>query len=241
MMNVIELHNLHYRWPGQARDTLAIRELHVSQGRHLFIRGASGSGKTTLLNLLAGILLPESGTLSILGQTLQTLSHAARDRFRADHMGIIFQQFNLLPYLSVLDNVLLPCHFSTRRKQQAGNINNTANRLLDHLELGTQLRNRPVTELSVGQQQRVAVARALIGCPEIIIADEPTSALDSDTRDGFLDLLFQEAHAQGSTIIFVSHDPHIASHFPQSVDLREVNCLPPHPCHPSQRVGKDTP
>ncbi|MDD5393498.1 MAG: ABC transporter ATP-binding protein [Thiothrix sp.] len=222
-MNVIELQNLHYRWHSQIRDTLAIANLHVAQGEHLFIKGASGSGKTTLLNLLAGILTPTSGSLSILGQALHSMGSSARDRFRADHMGVIFQQFNLLPYLSVLENVQLPCHFSTRRKQQAGNTLVEANRLLDHLGLDADLRNRSVTDLSVGQQQRVAVARALIGNPELIIADEPTSALDTDTRDGFLDLLFREAEAQGSTILFVSHDPHIASHFPRVVDLREVN------------------
>ncbi len=222
-MNVIGLHNLRYRWKGSTRDTLAITELHVGKGEHLFIRGASGSGKTTLLNLLAGILVPVTGSLSILGRETSGMSGTARDRFRADHMGVIFQQFNLLPYLSVLENVQLPCHFSTRRKQQAGDIGGTANRLLDHLGLDENLRHRSVTDLSVGQQQRVAVARALIGSPELIIADEPTSALDTDTRDGFLDLLFQEAEAQGSTIIFVSHDPHIASHFPRVVDLAEVN------------------
>ncbi|MBU0654129.1 MAG: ABC transporter ATP-binding protein [Gammaproteobacteria bacterium] len=222
-MNVIELHNLRYRWRGQTSDTLAIADLHVRTGEHLFIRGASGSGKTTLLNLLAGILVPASGSLEILGQAVYTLDGSARDRFRADHMGVIFQQFNLLPYLSVLENVQLPCYFSSRRKQQVGDLQASAYRLLDHLGLDAGLRHRAVTELSVGQQQRVAVARALIGSPELIIADEPTSALDTDTRDSFLDLLFREAEAQGSTIIFVSHDPHIASHFPRVVDLRELN------------------
>ncbi|MGB3918135.1 MAG: ABC transporter ATP-binding protein [Thiothrix litoralis] len=226
-MNVIELHNLHYRWKGQTHDTLAIAELHVAAGKHLFIRGASGSGKTTFLNLLAGILHPASGSLNILGHALHSMNHSARDRFRADHMGVIFQQFNLLPYLSVRENVQLPCHFSTRRKQQAGDMQATTNRLLEHLGLDRKLWERPVTDLSVGQQQRVAVARALIGSPELIIADEPTSALDTDTRDGFLDLLFKEAAAQGSTIVFVSHDPHIASHFPRVVDLAEVNRPPP--------------
>ena len=222
-MNVIELHNLHYRWKGQPHDTLAIAELHVAQGEHLFMRGASGSGKTTFLNLLAGILRPASGSLNILGQALDSMDNSARDRFRADHMGVIFQQFNLLPYLSVRENVQLPCHFSARRKQQAGDMQATTNRLLEHLGLERQLWERPVTDLSVGQQQRVAVARALIGSPELLIADEPTSALDTDTRDSFLDLLFKEAAAQGSTIVFVSHDPHIASHFPRVVDLAEVN------------------
>lgn len=222
-MNVIELQNLRYRWQGQSQDTLAIAELQVEQGEHLFIRGASGSGKTTLLNLLAGILKPASGSLTLLGQALHNMNPAARDRFRADHMGVIFQQFNLLPYLSVRENVQLPCHFSARRKQRAGDVGGATERLLEHLGLDRSLWQRAVTELSVGQQQRVAVARALIGSPEILIADEPTSALDTDTRDGFLELLFREAQVQGSTIIFVSHDPHIASHFPRVVDLSSVN------------------
>lgn len=223
MPNVIHLQNLRYRWQGQSHDTLHITDLQVRQGEHLFIRGASGSGKTTLLNLLAGILRPASGTLRILDTDLHTMRSSERDRFRAAHMGVIFQQFNLLPYLSVLENVQLPCEFSARRKQQAGDLHHSSRTLLTHLGLDTALFTRPVTELSVGQQQRVAVARALLGKPELIIADEPTSALDTDTRDGFLALLFQEAQAQGSTIIFVSHDPHIAKHFPRVVDLREVN------------------
>lgn len=222
-MNVIDLNNLRYRWQGQSQDTLAIAELQVAQGEHLFIRGASGSGKTTLLNLLAGILKPASGSLTLLGQALHNMNPAARDRFRADHMGVIFQQFNLLPYLSVRENVQLPCHFSARRKQRAGDVGGATERLLEHLGLDRSLWQRAVTDLSVGQQQRVAVARALIGSPEILIADEPTSALDTDTRDGFLELLFREAQVQGSTIIFVSHDPHIASHFPRVVDLSSVN------------------
>ena len=222
-MNIIELQDLQFRWRGQTRDTLNISVMRVRQGEHLFIRGASGSGKTTLLNLLAGILRPNNGRVAILGQVLEGKRSSARDRFRVDHMGIIFQQFNLLPYLSVVENVLLPCRFSSRRKQRAGDIKTTAYRLLEHLGLEHELFQRTVTDLSMGQQQRVAVARALIGSPELIIADEPTSALDTDARDGFLDLLFQEAEALGSTIIFVSHDPHIASHFPRTVDMQEVN------------------
>ncbi|EIJ33613.1 ABC transporter ATP-binding protein [Thiothrix nivea] len=240
-MNVIQLRDLCYRWPGQTRDTLAIAELQVPQGEHLFIRGASGSGKTTLLNLLAGILIPASGSLAILGKDMGNMNGSARDRFRADHMGVIFQQFNLLPYLSVLENVQLPCHFSARRKQQAGDMQASANRLLDHLGLEEGLRHRSVTDLSVGQQQRVAVARALIGSPELLIADEPTSALDTDTRNGFLDLLFQEAEAQGSTIIFVSHDPHIASHFPRVVDLTEINTPHPSPLPQGEREQEALP
>lgn len=222
-MNIVEIDQLHYRWKGQSKDILYIPELKIAQGEHVFLRGESGSGKTTLLNLLAGILTPESGSIRLLEQDIHKASSSARDRFRADHMGVIFQQFNLLPYLSVVENVTLPCHFSSRRRDKAGDIKQSALQLLDHLQLDETLRNKLVTELSVGQQQRVAVARALIGQPEIIIADEPTSALDANTRDRFIDLLFTQAEAQNSTILFVSHDPHIAGHFPRVIELSEIN------------------
>ena len=116
---MIELDALRYRWPGAAQDCLAIDALHVAAGRTLFLHGPSGGGKSTLLGLLAGVLLPREGTVSLLGTAWASLSGARRDAFRADHVGYIFQQFNLLPYLSVLDNVLLPCRFSALRRQRA--------------------------------------------------------------------------------------------------------------------------
>ena len=222
-MAVIELSELRYRWPKQARDALFIPQLQVKQGEHVFIKGASGSGKTTLLNLLAGILSPTTGSIRLLGQALERLSGAQRDRLRADHMGVIFQQFNLLPYLSVRENIQLPCEFSKKRRRQAADLNASTTHLLQHLGLATDLGQRNVSDLSVGQQQRVAVARALMGSPELIIADEPTSALDTDMRDSFLKLLFQQAEAQHSTIVFVSHDPYIAPYFPRVIDLNELN------------------
>ncbi|MCB0020227.1 MAG: ABC transporter ATP-binding protein [Anaerolineales bacterium] len=222
---IVQLREIRFRWPGQTHDLLQIPELRVHQGEHLFIKGPSGSGKTTLLNLLAGVNVPTVGSVTILGTSLTALSHAGRDRFRADHLGIIFQQFNLLPYLSILENVLLPCGFSARKRQQAGDQRQSALRLLAQLGIPADLLHQSVDKLSVGQQQRTAVARALIGNPEIVIADEPTSALDSDNRDRFLELLFQETEAQGSTLIFVSHDQHIAAQFTHVVDLLELNTV----------------
>lgn len=227
-MNIIQLNNVRYRWPKQNHDTLCIDSLTIKKNQHTFLKGASGSGKTTLLNLLAGILKPSSGSIELLGEPMQELGSSARDRFRADNIGVVFQQFNLLPYLNILDNVTLPCEFSLKRKQQAqerekGSIEDSAKHILKHLKIDESLYHQNVTDLSVGQQQRVAVARALIGKPSLIIADEPTSALDSETRDSFLQLLFSQAEAQGSTIVFVSHDPHIATHFSNVLDLAEIN------------------
>lgn len=222
---VVELDQVTFRWPGQKADTIAIDQLRIDAGEHLFVRGASGSGKTTLLNLLAGIHVPTTGNVRLLGTDLAKLSASRRDRFRADHIGVIFQQFNLLPYLSIVENVTVASAFSRRSRRTNRELNETARGLLRSLNLPDELHSSPVAELSVGQQQRVAVARALIGGPEILIADEPTSALDADNRDRFLDLLFHEAEAQGCTLIFVSHDPQLAHRFDQAIELTEHGAM----------------
>jgi putative ABC transport system ATP-binding protein len=224
---VIELDALRYRWPGAAQDCLAIDALRVDAGRTLFLHGPSGGGKSTLLGLLAGVLLPREGTVSLLGTPWASLSGARRDAFRADHVGYIFQQFNLLPYLSVLDNVLLPCRFSGLRRQRAmaaaGSPQAAAAALLQRVGLNQGLWARAASQLSVGQQQRVAAARALIGQPELVIADEPTSALDSALRDSFMALLLQQCRDAGSTLVFVSHDERLAELFDCSVSLPQIN------------------
>lgn len=219
---VIGLEGVRFRWPGQSSDTVSIDELRLEAGQHLFVRGSSGSGKTTLLNLLCGVHTPSAGTIRLLSTDLATLSSGRRDQFRADHIGVVFQQFNLLPYLSTLENVTLACSFSDRKKRHATEtvkLEETAHRLLTDLNLAPELHRAPVSKLSVGQQQRVAVARALIGAPEILIADEPTSALDADNRDRFMDLLFRETEARGCTLVFVSHDQQLAHGFDRSIEL----------------------
>ena len=198
------------------------------KNEQLFIKGSSGSGKTTLLSLIGGILKPDAGTITVLNTNTNLLSSAQRDIFRADHIGFIFQQFNLLPFLSVLDNVTLPCYFSTSRKKNAiqthGNIDNAVRYLLNELELfDKDILSTKANQLSVGQQQRIAVARALIGSPSIIIADEPTSALDSDTQTSFLELLFKQCASSNSTLIFVSHNAQLQTLFSRSISLNEIN------------------
>jgi putative ABC transport system ATP-binding protein len=224
----IQVRDLHFEWRRDLPEVLHIPEFEVMRGERIFIRGASGSGKSTLLSLLAGVNLPTQGEVKILGKIINRLSGSGRDHFRSDHIGFVFQLFNLIPYLSVLENVTLPCRFSRKRKQKAtgpgNNLTDEAARLLAHLDMADDsLIHRPVTELSVGQQQRVATARALIGAPEIIIADEPTSALDSDMRQTFIRLLFQECEATGSTLLFVSHDRQLESLFERHIALDEIN------------------
>lgn len=220
---VIQLDNIRFRYREQERDVLDIADFQVYQGEHLFIQGASGCGKTTLLNIITGINQPYTGKVQVLDKSLQNLSTTQSDQFRVDNLGIVFQQFNLLPYLSLLENVQLPCWFSSRRRTQAVDVEQSSIDLLKQLDIPETLFNKPANTLSMGQQQRVAVARALIGKPAIIIADEPTSALDTDNRKRFLDLLFSQADKQNSTLVFVSHDKYIAQYFSRVIDLSEIN------------------
>jgi len=192
------------------------------------VRGPSGSGKSTLLSLLAGVLQAQSGSVKVLGSELSALGGAARDHFRADHVGVIFQMFNLIPYLSVLENVALPCVFSARRRErcihEGMSVDAAAAELLDHLDMGgDDTLRREVTRLSVGQQQRVAAARSLIGSPELVLADEPTSSLDADRRAAFLELLFRECARASATLIFVSHDATLEPLFDRCVEFHDVN------------------
>jgi putative ABC transport system ATP-binding protein len=221
--SVIELQQVRFSWPGSTRPVLDIDELSVERGQHLFIQGESGCGKTTLLNLLCGINQADGGALKVLDQALAAMRPLRRDRFRADHLGVIFQQFNLLPYLNVLENVLLPFQFSARRRSKVDDPVQAAASILQELEITESLFEQNVLDLSVGQQQRVAVARALVGNPELVIADEPTSALDARNRDAFISLLFERATEHGSTLIFVSHDDHLGRHFRHSINLARLN------------------
>ncbi len=221
--SLIRINDLSFSWPNQQSALLSIQELSIERNQHVFIQGDSGSGKTTLLNLLCGINVCSKGSLLVLENELKALSSQRRDRFRGDHLGVIFQQFNLLPFLTVKENIQLPCHFSRKRSMKIDNLSEEVLRLLDALDLPEAIVDKKVTELSAGQQQRVAVCRALIGSPEIIIADEPTSALDAKNRDRFLQLLFQEADKYMSTVVFVSHDPGIAHHFSDIVELSSIN------------------
>ena len=215
----VELRDVVFRWQDGDAFVLELPELVLAAGERLFVHGPSGSGKSTLLNLIGGVVQPARGEVRLLGQPLAALGTAARDAFRAAHTGFIFQQFNLFPHLSVLDNVRLPCRFSPRRAARAGDETQEARRLLTALDIAAELWTRPAHRLSVGQQQRVAAARALLGKPEIIIADEPTSALDAGRQAAFLDLLLAEARAAGSSVLFVSHDLALADHFERTLEL----------------------
>ncbi len=209
----VELNKVRFAW--EQDIVLEIDRFEVRRGEKLFVGGPSGSGKSSLLSLLSGVTVPAEGSVNLLGQNLSSMSNVQRDVFRADHIGYIFQMYNLLPYLSVLENVTLPLRFSKKRNARVTDAKAEGLRLLRHLGL-EELTERRVIDLSVGQQQRVAAARALIGGPEIVLADEPTSALDETNSRAFVDLLFQECENTGATLIFVSHDSSLAERFDRS-------------------------
>lgn len=217
---LINATGIKFRYPNASNDALDIDSWQLNKGQHTFIQGKSGSGKSTLLNLLAGVYKTQAGKLTVLGQDLATLSNAKLDKFRADHIGVVFQQMNLVPYLTVAENIKLAGYFASSKKQA-----NDADigQLLQQLQLPAELLKRKASELSLGQQQRVAIARALINKPEIIIADEPTSALDADARDAFIDILLTTANSYNSSILFVSHDLSLAPKFSQTVRLESLN------------------
>lgn len=219
-MALIELSNVEFSYGQQ--PVLRIPRFTMEKGERLFLHGPSGSGKSTFLEILSGILAPQKGEVRVLGQDLAAMTSSQRDRFRADHIGSIFQRFNLIPYLNVRDNIALGSAFSSVRRKPAAELDKERDEMLKALGID-HLFDRPVTRLSVGQQQRVAVARALLGGPEIVLADEPTSALDEDHREKFLKLLFELAEARGTSLIFVSHDRSIQRLFGRVEALSSLN------------------
>ena len=221
---LIEVKDLKFSYSENGPVVLNIPDFSVRSGEELFIYGPSGTGKTTFLECLSGVLRPQSGSLKILGKDLTQMSAAECDAFRAEHLGYVFQSFNLIPYLSVYENIELPLNLSSKRKKRldGSDISMVIRGLCGNLGIA-ELINHKVTELSVGQQQRVAVARALLGQPDLLLADEPTSSLDYDHREKFLKLLFELADLYGTTVIFVSHDRSIEKNFSRSLSLDAIN------------------
>jgi putative ABC transport system ATP-binding protein len=223
----IYLQDVSFAYEGKA-PLLSIEELLIDEGARVFLHGPSGSGKTTLLGLIAGVLRADRGSVRVLGKNLSRLPATARDRHRGAEIGYIFQSFNLIPYLSVRDNIALPCQMYARRMKRisASTIGGEVSRIAKRLDLDECL-HRPVPRLSRGQQQRVAIARAVIGAPRLIIADEPTSSLDRDRQEGFLRLLIEICDEARATLIFVSHDDALKSRFERKISVTEINRVQP--------------
>lgn len=222
MKQTIEIDSVQFSYPGGVK-IIDIDRLSIGEGERVFLHGPSGCGKTTLLGLLTGILTAQAGSLRILDRDLRSMRSHVRDHFRGEHIGYIFQMFNLLPYLNVIQNILLPVQLNPGRQTKINeDVQEIAAALAERLGIASHLHDR-VTDLSVGQQQRVAAARALIGNPEILICDEPTSSLDQAHRNRFLDVLLEMAERHKTTVVFVSHDENLSGYFDRTISLMEIN------------------
>ena len=195
-----------------------VGELRVARGEQVALVGRSGCGKSTLLSMIAGMLLPDSGSIRVLDVEIPFLGESARDRFRAEHVGMVFQTFNLLQPFSALENVMLGSVFGKggRRKLKA-----RAAELLERVGLGDRLKHQP-NELSVGQAQRVAICRAMINEPSIILADEPLGNQDKETGREVLGILLDMAREGDRTVVMVTHDPENAASLDRTVEFGEL-------------------
>ena len=218
----IRLDSVRFYWSKVADFKIYIPKLEIGRGEKVLLLGESGSGKTTLLSLICGFLSPISGDIFLNEQKLNDLKANKKDQFRSDNIGIIFQQFNLLPYANVIDNITLPLYFSKKRDSRVTNHRETVLNICRSLQLSESTIAMQANKLSVGQQQRVAVARALIGNPSLIIADEPTSSLDASTQKKFLDLMFRQIEEHKSTLLMVSHDSSISNYFDRTINIKDI-------------------
>lgn len=216
----IHLQDVLFHYKKSDAPTLSIKHWLLKAGESAFLCGESGTGKSTLIHLLAGLKRPNSGSINLHGTHICKLSTSKRDRFRANHIGLVYQQFNLIPYLSVLDNILLAASFTKHKKRHT---RQRAYDLLSEMGITPQLFQRKTEDLSIGQQQRVAIARAMINKPELLLMDEPTSALDTKHRDAFMDMLMSLLIREKSSLVFVSHDQSLAKRFDHTLELGELN------------------
>ncbi len=217
---VIRLENVRksFAMPGGERvDVLDVPGFELAAGEQAALEGTSGSGKSTLLHVISGIMRPDSGRVEVAGTDITRLPESRRDRLRADALGLVFQQFNLLPGFTALENVLVAMSFGSGRPDRG-----RAMALLEAVGLGHRLHHKPA-ELSIGQQQRVAVARALANRPSVVLADEPTASIDAAHQQQVIDLLKNTCTEHGVALVVVTHDPDVARQFPRRLALAEFN------------------
>lgn len=219
--NALSLKGVEYQYGSKksSNGRFIIPTWEVTSGESVFLHGSSGSGKSTLLNLLSGVIQPERGSIEIFGKDICQLSNRQKDKFRAKNIGVVFQTFNLIPYLSVLQNVELAAYFADNAVSE---VKPHAEQLMHTLNMNSALLLKPVNQLSIGQQQRVAIVRALINSPSLLLVDEPTSALDAAARDAFMEVLMASSTATKTTMIFVSHDQSLMSYFNTKQNIKEL-------------------
>lgn len=218
----INLTDICFSYPEQPDvPILKIPSWSLPTGENTLIYGSSGSGKSTLLNILNGLLSVSTGSVEVLGQSLEQMTNRQRDKFRANNIGYVFQQFNLIPYLDAIDNVRLASYFSNSISKSS--LDAEIETLLNTLNMPEKDWKKPVRQLSIGQQQRIAIARALINKPTLLIADEPTSSLDQTNRDSFMTLLMSIVKKHEITLLFVSHDMSLSHYFNRVESLNDIN------------------
>lgn len=216
---MIEVRDLAFGYP-QGGFALRVKELEVAAGESVAVVGPSGCGKTTLLHLLAGILAPASGSIAVDGVEVSGLGREDRQDFRALAMGLVFQEFELLDYLDVLDNVLLPYRVSPALALDDA-ARGRAAELVEQVGLAGKMRSHP-RRLSQGERQRVAVCRSLVTRPKVLFGDEPTANLDADNRDHVMRTLFRYREEQGAPLVVVTHDRELQERFDTVADVREI-------------------
>ena len=215
---MIRIRELQFHYP-RSTFRLAIPALDIDQGERLAVVGPSGSGKTTLLRLVAGISVPDAGDIQVHDFAVASASEAARRNFRIRNIGFVFQEFELIDYLSVTDNILFP-YFINKKLKLTKDIRAQARQLAEDMGLGERLANKP-EQLSQGERQRVAICRAVLRVPQILLADEPTGNLDPDNKQKIVDLLFQQAERAGATLVMVTHDHSLLDDFPRKIDFAD--------------------
>ena len=210
--NTLEIKNLFFEWEEKKKFQLNLKDLKLKKRKKVLILGESGSGKSTLLNIISGIIKPCSGTININQTNITTLPPKKIDYFRASNIGVIFQQFNLLEYISPINNILLPCYFTGFKKKNYKYFHEKAFHLADKLGINKNILNQNKSkELSVGQKQRIAIIRAIINKPKIILADEPTGNLDKDTSNSIVNSLVDVCKMNKVSLVVVSHDDSVLS------------------------------
>jgi putative ABC transport system ATP-binding protein len=218
--------NLLFRYPGES-FALRLPRFEVSPEETVAILGPSGCGKTTLLRLISGILTPHAGEVSVAGERVSAMGLAARQRFRLAHIGLVFQEFELLDYLNARQNILLPFRISDAMARDE-TADSRATELMEETGIAA-LADRLPGELSQGERQRVALCRALVTRPALILADEPTGSLDPDNQARSVALLREQARSAGATLIMVTHDPEVLGGFDRVVRLPELLDRNPEP------------
>ncbi len=218
LLTVTNLEKTYVSPEGSLSRIINVPHFEIDTGKQIALRGSSGTGKTTFLNLIAGILQADSGHIVVAGEEITALSESERDRLRAHYIGYIFQTFNLLAGYTALENVMLGMMFGT------GMDTNFAQHLLERVGLGDRMQYRP-SQLSVGQQQRVAVARAIANRPRLVLADEPTGNLDYHHANEAVTLIREICHENSAALLIVSHDSEVLGRFEEAKDFTQVNCV----------------